>query len=77
MASMVNGRDIQDGMETFKKLFIICVENLMRDKNKSKSVHSNIAKGKGLVGVLPDKYQPFITRASERFGNQIILRALR
>ncbi|XP_034232840.1 uncharacterized protein LOC117640446 [Thrips palmi] len=63
---IVDGKKVGDGKASFTKSFGISVDNRMRDKNKSKPQRA--VRGKGIVGVLPNQYQPDVRNAIEQAG---------
>lgn len=63
---MVDGNKVGDGQASFKKSFGFSIDNKYRDKNKSKP--QKAIRGKGIVGVLQEQYQPIVRNSIEQAG---------
>lgn len=57
---------MSSGTSNFFRAFEVCIENLMKGNNTNTGhPKSNVTKGKKVVGVDPDAYNPIMTSASK------------
>lgn len=70
MKVQVNGKNIGTGTHTFNHILEVCIDNLLRkehEKNRNKvGLRIGAKKGKGLVGVKPNEYEPRPTNEKEQ-----------